>query len=172
MSKTKLKREWILDFYSSSGWKHDSKWTLMLLQICWMCNKATVCTRVCHINFKGDKMSVWPSHHSTEHTWPKKSVIVYKRGLVYHDLGIIFKVLAIISIKLDGARSTSIWMIWYVKPVKQIMETTLCGGKTSSDHTHNVGSNTYCIALAFLSVTLIIIMNWKLHKPNCFSIDN
>ena len=30
----------------------------------------------------------------------------------------------------------------------------------------------HIIALPFLSVKLILMMNWKISKPNCFNIDN
>lgn len=35
-SSTALKEEWILGLQSSGDQKHESKWTLMLLCVCWM----------------------------------------------------------------------------------------------------------------------------------------
>ncbi len=36
--KKRAKWEWILDLHSSGGQKHESKWLLILLPNCWMCN--------------------------------------------------------------------------------------------------------------------------------------
>ena len=43
---------------------------------------------------------------------------------------------------------------------------------TLGSRVENIESTQHIIALAFQSVKQIIMMNWKVQKPNCFNTDN